>query len=125
MERGPTRTVGAVAEQFAFQYLLKRGLQPIARNFRTRRGEIDLIMRDKTCLAFIEVRYRRNSSFVAALYTVNERKQHKLATAAAQFLARHPALQHERCRFDVVGVDCDSREAVSVRWLKNAFRPGG
>ena len=92
MGRGGPRqsgTVGRHAENTAFQYLLERGLRPVARNFRRRGGEIDIIMLDEHCLVFIEVRYRRNKSFTQPGLTVDTRKQRKLVRTAALFIAMH------------------------------------
>lgn len=124
MEPGTTRAVGAEAEQIAFRYLCQQGLKPVARNFQTRRGEIDLIMLDAACLTFIEVRYRTRGSLVSSVYTVDEHKQRKLGLVAAQFLSRRRAFQSHCCRFDVIGIDRDERNRTSIRWMKDAFRPG-
>lgn len=124
MGRDDRGTLGARAEQYAFRYLLARGLRPVARNFRTRRGEVDLVMLDGECLAFIEVRCRSSRSFVGARYTVDRRKQRKLASCAAAFLARNPGYGDWPCRFDVVGVDRDDEDRVFLHWLRDAFRPG-
>lgn len=114
--------IGFDAEQLAFRYLRSNGLRPVSKNFRTRRGEIDLIMLDQDCLAFIEVRYRTCNSYVSATHTVDGRKQQKLAAAASMFLAMHARFQNRTCRFDVVGVDQDRHGDVSISWLKDAFR---
>ncbi len=95
----------------------------MARNFRCRRGEIDLIMQDGACLVFVEVRYRSKNSFVEAPFTVDTRKQRKLVQTALMFLARNQRFRNHVCRFDVVGVDRDSTGEVSVRWMRDAFRP--
>jgi uncharacterized protein (TIGR00252 family) len=54
---------GEQAEALACQYLLDQGLQLIDKNFRSRRGEIDLIMQDNGCIVFVEVRFRRSQAF--------------------------------------------------------------
>lgn len=108
----------------AFRFLRERGLRPVTRNFRTRRGEIDLVMLDGSCLTFIEVRYRNDSSFVGAAQTVDARKQKKLAAAAAMFLSANSQFRAHVCRFDVIGVNSDQQGALSVDWLQDAFRPG-
>ena len=125
MVRADRRRLGFDAERYVFRYLKSQGLRPVARNFRTRRGEIDLVMRDGDCLAFIEVRYRTASSYVGASLTVDARKQQKLASAAAMFLSIHDRFRHSTCRFDVVGVDRDANDQLTVDWRRDAFRPGG
>ena len=110
--------LGRRAEQRAYQYLLEHGLQPVARNFRSRGGEIDLIMLDGKCLAFVEVRYRSSTSFTDPLLTVDRHKQRKLVRTALLFTARHRFYANHFMRFDVVAIDNNG-----TRWLKDAFRP--
>lgn len=119
MGRATTTDVGQRAEQEAFEFLIGRGLRPVARNFRSRGGEIDLIMLDGDCLAFIEVRYRASSSFSPASHTVDKHKQQKLIRTAALYGARHKRHANAIMRFDVVAVDGDS----NVKWIRDAFRP--
>ena len=119
-----TRQTGLNAEQTAFQYLRDKGLQPVRRNFRSRRGEIDLIMLDDACLVFVEVRYRNEMSFVRAVQTVDIHKQRKLAHAAAMFLSMNPYFSDHVCRFDVLGIDRKSDGEIFVEWMRDAFRPG-
>ena len=109
----------------ALDYLIKRGLRPVVRNFRTRRGEIDLVMLDVHCLVFVEVRFRSASSLVDARLTVDSRKQSKLACAAAMFLAKHPQFANSTCRFDILAIDKLDATDTRIEWLRNAFRPDG
>jgi putative endonuclease len=122
--RDSTRRVGINAEQLAFRYLRHSGLKPVRRNFRSRRGEIDLIMLDAECLVFVEVRYRNEASFVKAALTVDSRKQRKLILAASMFLSMNKMFGNKVCRFDVVGVDRDSKGEITIDWMRDAFRPG-
>jgi putative endonuclease len=124
MARTTTGSLGRSAEERAFRFLCRQGLTPVARNFRTRGGEIDLVMIDGPCLAFIEVRARGKGSFVDACLTVDGRKQAKLIRTAGLFLARHPVFRHHPCRFDVVGVCHDADGNTAVDWMRDAFRPG-
>ena len=123
MVRDSTRRVGVNAEQLAFRYLRHNGLKPVRRNFRSRRGEIDLIMLDDECLVFVEVRYRNEASFVKAALTVDSRKQRKLACAASMFLSMNKTFGNRVCRFDVVGVDRDASGEITIDWMRDAFRP--
>jgi len=108
----------------AFRFLRDKGLRPIRRNFRCRHGEIDLIMLDDSCLVFIEVRCRGETSFVKATLTVDTRKQRKLSRAAAMFLAMNQRYGEYVCRFDIVGVNRDPDATISIDWMQDAFRPG-
>lgn len=116
-----TGVVGRRAESLAFRYLLDRGLVPVARNFRSRGGEIDLIMLDGSCLTFIEVRSRRSSQFAMPAITVDARKQRKLVGTAAMFVARNERFANYTMRFDVVSIEGAVRPRI--RWMSDAFRP--
>jgi len=119
--RGPTGTLGDHAEQLAFRYLTDRGLRPVARNFRTRGGEIDLILLDGDCLTFVEVRCRRSARFTEPGLTVDRHKQRKLVRTAAMFTARHRAYAQHVMRFDVVAIE--GEDLPTIEWIKDAFRP--
>lgn len=121
MGRESTGTLGDRAEQLAFRFLTDRGLRPVGRNYRTRGGEIDLIMLDGHCLVYVEVRSRRSSSFTEPGLTVDHRKQAKIIRTAALFAARNPAYANHVMRFDVVAIEGKNRP--SVKWIKDAFRP--
>jgi putative endonuclease len=120
---GHRGAVGRAAEVRALRYLAGHGLTAVARNFRTRRGEIDLVMLDEDCLVFVEVRTRGSRSFVSASLTVDARKQRKLESAALAFLGRYPVFRHHACRFDVIGIDRTADSRGSVQWVRDAFRP--
>jgi len=119
--RGPTGTLGDHAEQLAFRYLTGRGLKPVARNFRSRGGEIDLILLDEQCLIFVEVRYRRSTQFTAPGLTVDYHKQRKIIRTAALFAARNRAYANHVMRFDVVAVEGNA--PPTIKWIRDAFRP--
>ncbi|MCJ7589720.1 MAG: YraN family protein [Woeseiaceae bacterium] len=121
MEYRRTGLVGQRAEQFAFGYLQKHGLRPIARNFHRRGGEIDLIMLDGECLTFIEVRYRASTAFGSASQTVDFHKQRKIISTAALFVAQSRRYATHTMRFDIVAIE--GSEELNVEWIKDAFRP--
>jgi putative endonuclease len=72
---------GADAEQLGREFLISKGLQFVAKNFRTRRGEIDLIMLDNKVLVFVEVRFRSSISFGSAEESITAQKCHRLTAA--------------------------------------------
>lgn len=111
---------GAQAEHEAECFLLARGLELIGRNYNCRFGEIDLIMRDRAYLVFVEVRYRSSSAFGGALGSVEQRKQVRLARTANHYLAFEARDVNAPCRFDVVAV---SAAHFGIKWVKNAFTP--
>lgn len=114
--------LGLRAEKLAYRYLRQHGLAPVTKNFRTRRGEIDLVMLHDACLTFIEVRYRASNHFARAMFTVDARKQRKIIETASIFLTKHQKYRNHVCRFDVVGVDSVCGGEVSINWLQDAFR---
>jgi putative endonuclease len=83
----PRRLLGLAGEHLAERELARLGFRVIARNVRTRFGEIDLICRDKRGYAFVEVKTRRAGSFVAAAEAVDARKAARLAALAQAWLA--------------------------------------
>ena len=112
--RTPAQVAGGNAEERAADYLSQRGLAVVARNYRTRMGEIDLIARDGEVLVFVEVRMRSDGHFGGALESITPRKQRRIALAAQMFLRQFP--RPPRCRFDVVLI-----EAGDVHWRRAAF----
>lgn len=117
-------TIGKKAEQLALEHLKARGLTFVARNFRCRLGEIDLVMLDGQCLVFVEVRFRKTSRFASALESVDARKQRKLTRAGGLFLSRNPGFRNHAVRFDVIGLDGPSQDQYKLQWVRDAFRPG-
>lgn len=104
------------------QWLAGRGLSPIARNWRCRFGEIDLVLLDGETVVFAEVRLRANPRFGGAAASIDSRKRAKLAASAQLFLAARPTLRKRPCRFDAVLLgDTDGNE---VEWIRNAFDAG-
>jgi putative endonuclease len=107
--------LGQSAESRAEAFLKARGLKLVARNWRCRFGEIDLVMQDGATLVFIEVRLRSRSDFGGAAASVTPAKQKKLLTAARQYLTTLKTLPP--CRFDVVALSGDA----APEWIRNAF----
>ncbi|MGB5339678.1 MAG: YraN family protein [Gammaproteobacteria bacterium] len=115
---------GKDAETRAWHYLQARGLQLLQRNYRCRRGEIDLVLQDKDSLVFVEVRYRRRPDFGTAAESVDRRKQAKIIACARHYLQTFPATARLPCRFDVVSISGDAeagRQAPGIEWIQNAF----
>jgi len=120
-----SQVFGNAQESEAARYLASQGLKLLCRNFSSRHGEIDLIMRDSNTLVFVEVRYRRSEHFGGALNSVTPTKQKKIRLTAALYLQAHPKLQCS-CRFDVIGLThatttADLAAELRFDWIKNAF----
>ncbi len=112
-----TATRGRDAEHQALQHLQSRGLTLLQCNYRSRLGEIDLIMQDRDSVVFIEVRYRRQSRFGSAAESVDRRKQSRIIACAQHYLQTHPQTARLCCRFDVVTLSGND----SLDWIRNAF----
>ncbi len=113
---------GSQVEAHACKWLKKRGLSLLGKNYHCYRGEIDLIMLDRQCLVFIEVRYRRQNSFGRPEETVNRKKQMKIMLTAEHFLLSHSQHQGKSCRFDVIAAQPDSSGGkLRFHWIRDAF----
>lgn len=117
------RDRGLDAELACCQYLQQQGLKLLAKNYHGRRGELDLIMRDRNTVVFVEVRYRKNAAFGGALESITSSKQQKLRITAEQYLQQETDLTNGR--FDVVAmtgkVQNNGPESYTFEWIKNAF----
>ncbi len=107
---------GAAAERLAATYLQQQGLKLLECNYRSRFGEIDLIMQDDREIVFVEVRMRRNTMFGGAGASITPSKQRKLALTAEDYLTRHG---YAACRFDAVLLE--SLDPRQLQWIRNAF----
>jgi putative endonuclease len=113
-----SRNSGDRAEDQALAYLSSQGLTTLERNYRCRQGEIDLIMRDRESLVFVEVRYRGSNGHGSPLESVDRGKQARLLHTARHYLQCHPEHAARACRFDVVGIAGDPGR---IDWVSNAF----
>jgi len=111
---------GQVAEQQACDFLLANGLELLKRNYRCRSGEIDLIMRDRDDVVFVEVRVRNNPRYGNAFESVTRHKQKKIVKTATYYLYQQKWFNKVNCRFDVIGISYAQTKAT-VEWIKDAF----
>ena len=108
---------GAHAESLAAEFLIARGLAIVARNFRTRLGEIDVIARERGTLVFVEVRKRRSDAYGGAAASITAGKRARLIATAQMYLA---TLRHEPpCRFDAVLID--GATPPQIEWHRDIF----
>lgn len=114
------RNIGDVGERRAQIYLCERNLALVECNYRCLFGEIDLIMRDRDCLVFVEVKQRKHSRYGSPLEMVTAKKQEKLRRSAEHYIATKKISPHQAMRFDVVGIIADAT-TESVQWVQNAF----
>ncbi|HEX5848251.1 MAG TPA: YraN family protein, partial [Rubrobacter sp.] len=94
------RSAGARGEDLALRYLIGRGYELVERNYRNRRGEIDLIVRKRDTIVFVEVKLRRSTGFGDPLEAVTPRKQATIRSLAEQYLADYQP-DYDTLRFDV------------------------
>lgn len=99
---GRNNLLGAWGEAQAAEYLRKRGYTLVAAGYRCRFGEIDLIVRNRKFLAFVEVKLRKSASFANAFEYVDWHKQERLRMTASLYLSQNPTRLQPR--FDVIEI---------------------
>lgn len=99
---GTNNLSGAWGEAQAANFLRKKHYQLVAAGFRSRFGEIDLIVKDRKYLVFVEVKLRKNENFAQAMEYVDRCKQDRLRVTASIYLSEHPTKLQPR--FDVVEI---------------------
>jgi len=116
------RAKGEFYELMAQRYLEQRQLTFISRNFHSKTGELDLIMKDRETFVFIEVKYRATSNYGSAQEMVTWKKQQKLQRTALFWLMTNGlSIEHTSFRFDVIAIHAKGKE---INWLKNAIVEG-
>lgn len=116
MEQVNTRETGASYEELAEKYLQQNGVKICERNFRNRKGEIDLIGRDQEYLVFFEVKYRKTNAKGSPLEAVTRAKQKTICKTADYYRMIHGIGEFSAIRYDVVAICGDE-----ILWIKNAF----
>ena len=109
---------GNQAENLAAGFLRRAGIKIVARNYRCKGGEIDLICEDGNTLVFVEVRLRRSADFGGALASITTAKQRRIMRAAEHYLLRY-GKPNRACRFDCVLLDTLSE--AHIDWQRDAF----
>ncbi|HTN29189.1 MAG TPA: YraN family protein [Burkholderiales bacterium] len=107
---------GMRAEELAAELFQRAGLRILARNWRCRHGEIDLIAEEGRTLVFAEVRYRASARFGGAAESITDAKRTRIVAAAGLYLAGRPQAD---CRFDVLLLD--ALRGGRIHWIRNAF----
>jgi putative endonuclease len=107
MPPDPRQIFGILGETLACDELCRRGYAILARRYRTRFGEIDIVARHGDAVVFVEVKARDGNDFGDGAESVTVWKQRRIAKMAVDFLSRH-RLHDRPCRFDVVAVDVSS-----------------
>jgi putative endonuclease len=115
-----THRHGRLGEKAAKKYLRKSGLKFLTANFKSKRGEIDLVFRDRDCLVFVEVKTRSSEDWVRPAAFVDADKRRRLSLCGLDYLRllRNPQI---KIRFDIVEVLLQDGEVHEVRHLPNTF----
>jgi len=116
-ERGSHIARGRFGEERAAEHLRSLGYQIVEKNYRIRRGEIDIIARHRGDIVFVEVKTRKSDGFGAPAEAVGFRKQARLKILAAAWLSSK-GLSNANCRFDVVSYTLDGDK---MEVMENAF----
>ena len=127
--RAPDRAThlvsGARGEDEAYFYLRKQGFTIVARDYRSprRRGDIDLIAREKETVCFVEVKTRSRRNFMPAEAAVDDEKRATLSALAREYLRQYAHAQGKTplFRFDVISVYLESNDTAAITLFRNAF----
>jgi putative endonuclease len=111
---------GALGERAAKKHLRRAGLKFLTANFRSDRGEIDLVFRDTDCLVFVEVKTRSSEDWTRPAAAVDRRKRRLISQTALDYLRllKNPAV---KIRFDIVEVLLAGGAVREIRHLPNTF----
>lgn len=119
------RFFGDRGEREAARYLRRRGCKILARKFRTRFGELDLVAKDHETIVFVEVKTRSSHQTGHPAEAVTPAKQRRLTQLATAFLKRYDLFEH-RARFDVVSIVWSSdSQTATIEHIPNAFEAVG
>ena len=120
---GRSNLLGGWGEALAAEYLRKKRYEIVASGYRCRFGEIDLIVKNKKYLAFVEVKLRKNDRFAGAMEYVDRRKQDKVRVTASIYLSQNPTTLQPR--FDVIEIYAPDGHATvnpEINHLEDAFQ---
>lgn len=110
---------GSWGEEKAVIFLRKKGFRILARNFRSRFGELDIVAKKERTMVFFEVKTLRNSETIKPFELVNQRKQEKIKISASEFLQKTRE-EYRSVRFDVISVIGDN-DSCFIEHIENAF----
>ena len=117
-----TKQQGRWGEALALDYLLRRGYKAVGMGFRTRYGEIDVLVKDEAFIVFAEVKVRKNDNFAEAREFVDRGKQERLRKTALLWLTQHDT--ELQPRFDVIEIYAPfgvATERPRINHIENAF----
>jgi putative endonuclease len=111
---------GRLGERHARRYLKGQGMKFLVANFRTPRGELDLVFRDGTCLVFVEVKTRSSEDWERPAAAVDQERRRRLSRVGLDYLRllKNPPVKF---RFDIVEVLLTEGRVREIRHLTNSF----
>lgn len=109
-----------MGENLACAALEHRGYAIIARRYRTKFGEIDIVAREGDTMVFVEVKAREGDDFGGAAAAVTTWKQRRVSAMAMDYVVRH-RLENRPCRFDVITIDIVDGQPPRIEIYQNAF----
>ena len=112
---------GRTAENLALRYLQQQNLNLLERNFRSRFGEIDLIMQQNNTIIFVEVRARKTAAFMHPVESVDYRKRHRIRKTGQVYMHKTAAWNRFDMRFDVVALTGNATRGMKIEWIRAAF----
>lgn len=127
-----SKQLGQWAEQTALNLLEQKGFHCLSRNYHSRYGELDLVVKSDDELVFVEVKARAKTQYANAIESILFAKQVKMLKTAYCFLHEHPQFNHFYYRFDVICFDFNRQFAKTIQhdfsiypydlqWIENAF----
>jgi len=118
--KAPHLRYGELGERAARSHLKRQGLKFLTANFRTERGEIDLVFRDRDCLIFVEVKTRSSEEWTRPAAAVDRERRQRLTRAGLDYLRllKNPAV---KVRFDIVEVLLEDGAIREIRHLPDSF----
>jgi putative endonuclease len=111
-------------EAVAAEHLEQHGLSIVARGYRCRLGELDIVCTDGHALIVVEVRARSRGGPCSAVETIGRHKRRRIVQATRHLLMRNSRFASAPIRFDVIAFDAIDTASAQLRWIKNAFDAG-
>ena len=118
-----SKALGAIGEELAFHFLIRRGYKILLRNYTSPLGEIDLIAKEKGAVVFVEVKTRKSDAMGMPAESVTSEKRHHIVKNAKYYINRY-GIHDVPCRFDVVSILMPDGSDPQIELIENAFGEG-
>ena len=119
MEKSTNRQTGTTGEAVAAVYLQEKGYQIIAKNWRTKIGEINIIAYKDSTIVFVEVKTWPHGDYFSLAAAINKRKRKRIIETAKCFLSDYRQYKESYVRFDVIAIGMQQQE--KIYHIENAF----